>query len=192
MQAIADKKIEDARIAKEAQAKQDIINKNTKTFSSGEYTVGTHLDAGIYKFTFVGSGNLTVTGADGSLISNEIGGSDMGISKYRSILTTGCKIKISGMQMKVAPTSSSLASYVNTNLSAGYWVVGKDVTKGRYTASTTEVSGNFLIYNSDGTPKTNEILGIGENAVKETVVDLNDGDIISISSLNSVNFKPTN
>jgi len=191
LQAIEDKKVEDARIAKEAKDAQDIINKNTRTFSSGEYTVGTHLDAGAYEFTFIGSGNLTVYGADGTLLSNEIGGSNMGVSKYRSILTDRCKIKISGMQMKVVPTNRSLVAYGNINLHAGYWIVGQDVTKGRYTASTKSDSGNFVIYSSNGSPKTNEILGVGEYAVKETVIDLDDGDIISISSLNSVNFKPT-
>lgn len=192
LQAIADKKAEDEKVAQAAKDAQDVINKNTRTFSSGEYNVSKHLDAGAYDITFNGSGNFNVYDKDGNLLTNEVGGSDFGISKYRTILTEGCSIKIAGMSVNTVPATRTLAPYAETSLYAGYWIVGQDVTSGRYTASTNDKSGNFVIYGSDGSAKTNEILGTGEYAVKQTVVDLADGDIIQISSLNNVKFTPSN
>lgn len=191
LKAIEDKKIADAEAIKVAKAKKDYIINNTKTFSSGEYNVGKHISAGAYDITFKGSGNFTIYSEDGSLLTNEIGGS-YGISKYRTILSEGSKLKAEGMSVNTVPAQRSLVAYINMNLYAGYWIVGQDVTSGRYIASTKGSSGNFVIYDSSGSVKTNEILGSSEYAVKETVINVEDGDIINISSLNKVNFKPTN
>ena len=189
-QAIEDKKVADAQIAKEAKEKQDIINKNTKNLSSGEYNISTHLSAGVYDVTFNGTGNFNVYDKDGKLLTNEVGGgADIGISKYRAILTEGCKIKIAGMSINTLPVEKKLSAYAEMSLYAGYWTVGEDVTSGRYKVSTARGNGNFMIFGSDGMPKTNEILG--SSGVKEILVNLEDNDIIQISSLNHVKFTPS-
>ena len=179
-----------AKVEEEAKKQQDFINKNTKQFPAGIFTVGTHADAGIYDVTFNGSGNFTIHNSGGSLLSNEIGGSSNGVSKYRAMFTEGSKIKISGMSINIVPAQRSLSAYGDTSLYAGYWLVGQDVTKGRYKATATNDSGNFVIRSKSGSLKTNEILG--DNGVNEVVVELENNDIIQISGLNQVNFTPTN
>lgn len=190
----AAKKIEEekkAAAAAETNKWNEFVSKNTKQLSAGEHMVGTHLAPGAYDITFNGSGNFVVTGSDGSLLSNEIGGSDMGISKYRAILPEGAKIKISGMSINTKPIRRNLMSYSNISLHTGYWIVGQDVTEGRYKAVPAGGNGNFIIYESSGMPKINEILG-GDMGVKEVTVNLDDGDIINIAGLNNVKLSPTN
>lgn len=188
------KKKEEERKAKESEEAKvwnEFVAKNTKQLPAGEHIVGTHLDAGAYDVTFNGSGNFFVYANDGSLLTNEIGGSDMGISKYRSILSEGSKVKMSGLSINVKPVKRNLMSYSNINLYAGYWVIGQDVTKGRYKVTPVAGSGNFIIYDKNGLPKTNEILG-EDMGVNEVVVNLDDEDIINISGISNVKFNPTN
>ena len=172
-----------------AEQKQQQEAKNNKDFGAGEYIIGTHLDAGAYDITFNGSGNFTAHDSKGSLLINEIGG-DSGVNKYRAIFTDGDKFKMEGMGIHTTPVDRTLRPYSNFSIYAGYWVVGQDITKGRYKVSTPSGSGNFVIYGSDTTAKTNEILGNG--GVTDITVDLEDNDIIDISSLNQVNFDPAN
>ncbi|HEY8804955.1 MAG TPA: hypothetical protein VIM42_07635 [Clostridium sp.] len=214
--AIADKKIADAKIASDAkiQAQKDakaqadadalvlqkqeqqqkFVTDNTKTLSSGDYTVGSEIGVGIYDFTFSGTGNLTVDDANGNNITNEVGGNadGNGITKYRSMLIQDSKVNISGMSMNIVPATQTLAPYAQTSIYAGYWIVGKDITAGRYTISTTENTGNLMISDSSGASKTNEVLGKSQYAVPSTVVDLADGDIIQVSGLNNVSLTPSN
>ena len=181
-----------AEAAAALKKKQDFIKKNTKQLSAGEYNVSTHLDSGAYDITFNGSGNLFVNSSDGGLLTNIIGGGDdLGVTRYRAILPEGCKIKISGMSINTKPAERKLMSYSNNSLYSGYWVVGTDVTSGRYTVSPIKGSGNFFVYSKGGSPKVNEILG-SDIGVKEAVINLDDGDIINISGIESVKFSPTN
>ncbi|GAA0732862.1 hypothetical protein [Clostridium oceanicum] len=184
-----EKKKEQQKKEEEKKKKEEFIKKNTKTLSAGQYTVGEHLDEGQYMITFNGSGNLFVYGSDGQSVVNEIGGSDLGISQYKVTLVNGWKIKISSMSINIKPIESQLRSYSNFELHAGYWIVGQDVTAGRYKASVDSGSGNFFVYDENGAPKTNEILG-SDLGVKEVIIDLEDGDLINISSLNHVKFSP--
>lgn len=180
-----------AREAEEAKKWDEFVTKNTKQLSAGEHIVGNQLDAGAYDVTFNGSGNFFVYASDGSLLTNEIGGGDMGINKYRAILTDGSKIKMSGVSVNVQPVKRNLMSYSNIDLYAGYWIVGQDITKGRYKAIPVTGSGNFIIYGKNGSLKTNEILG-GDMGVNEVVINLDDGDIINISGISNIKFNTTN
>ncbi|AKC63141.1 phage protein [Clostridium sporogenes] len=195
-QAIQVKKWEDkekkkAEEEKAAEAKKwnDFVNKNTKELSAGEHTVGTHIDAGAYDVTFNGSGNFNIYSADGSLLTNEIGGNDLGIDKYRIILTQGNKIKISSMSVNMKPIKRSLVPYKETSIYSGYWICGQDITEGRYKAIVESGQGNFVIYGKSGGAKTNEILG-GDIGVKEVIINLEDGDIINVAGLKSVKLVP--
>ncbi|WP_163250049.1 hypothetical protein, partial [Clostridium niameyense] len=179
------------KAAAELKKRQEFIEKNTKQLSAGEYIVNTHLDPGVYDITFNGSGNFFVHASNNRSLTNIIGGSDIGVSKYRALLPEGSKIKISGMSINTKPAERQLMSYSNISLYSGYWVVGTDLTKGRYKVSPAEGKGNFFVYNKKGKVKTNEILG-SDIGVNEIVVNLDDGDIINISGIESVKFSPTN
>lgn len=179
-----------AKEKEEAKKQEELIKKNTKKLSAGEHIVGKHLDAGTYDITFNGSGNFYIYASDESLLTNEIGGGELGITKYRAILPEGAKIKLSGVSINTKPIKSSLSPYGNTTIYTGYWIVGQDITAGRYKASPQSGSGNFFIYGNDGSVKTNEILG-GDMGVNEVVVNLQDGDIINVASLKNVKLIPT-
>ncbi|APH24669.1 hypothetical protein WBZ18_13000 [Clostridium botulinum] len=182
------KKAEEAKAA-EAKKWNDFVNKNTKELSAGEHTVGSHIDAGAYDVTFNGQGNFNIYSTDGSLLTNEIGGDDLGIDKYRIILTQGNKIKISSMSVNMKPIKRSLIPYKETSIYSGYWICGQDITEGRYKAMAESGQGNFIIYDKSGTPKTNEILG-GDLGVKEVTIDLEQGDIINAAGLKSIRLVP--
>ncbi len=182
------KKAEEAKAA-EAKKWNDFVNKNSKELSAGEHTVGSHIDAGAYDVTFNGSGNFNIYSADGSLLTNEIGGNDLGIDKYRIILTQSNKIKISSMSVNMKPIKRSLAPYKETSIYSGYWICGQDITEGRYKAMVESGQGNFIIYGKSGEAKTNEILG-GDIGVNEVIIDLEDGDIINVAGLKSVKLVP--
>lgn len=182
------KKAEEAK-ATEAKKWNDFVNKNTKELSAGEHTVGTHIDAGAYDVTFNGSGNFNIYSADGSLLTNEIGGNDLGIDKYRITLTQGNKIKNSSMSVNMKPIKRSLVPYKETSIYSGYWICGQDITEGRYKAIVESGQGNFVIYGKSGGAKTNEILG-GDIGVKEVIINLEDGDIINVAGLKSVKLVP--
>ncbi|MGU9539284.1 hypothetical protein ACQX0N_09920 [Clostridium tepidum] len=187
------KKLEDEekKKAEAAEAKKwnDFVNKNSKQLSAGEHTVGQHIDEGAYDVTFNGSGNFNIYSAEGSLLTNEIGGNDLGIDKYRIILTQGNKIKISSMSVNMKPIKRSLIPYKETSIYSGYWICGQDITEGRYKAIVESGQGNFVIYGKSGGAKTNEILG-GEIGVNEVIINLEDGDIINVAGLKSVKLVP--
>lgn len=173
----------------EQKKKEELIKKNTKTLSAGEHTIGKHIDEGNYLITFNGQGNLFIFDDKGKTVTNEIGGSDFGITQYKAILPKGGKIKISGMSINTKPIESKLQSYSNIAIHAGYWLVGKDVSKGRYKVTTGDNSGNLFVFNSRGRAKTNEIMG-QHSGVTEVIVDLEDGDLINICSMNNVKLSP--
>lgn len=185
------KQKEQERIEQEKKEWQEYVAKNTKKLSAGEHFVGKHISEGVYDVTFSGSGNFVIYASNGELLVNEIGGGSYGISKYRAILTTDSKIKLSGVRATFKPIKREAFSYSSFNAYSGYWIVGQDVTKGRYTAKVSgNNSGNFIIYSERGLLKTNEVLG-GPYGVSEVVINLDDGDIINIGGLRKVSFVPT-
>ncbi len=183
---------EQERIAKEKEQKEweEFVANNTKTLSAGEHFIGEQIEEGVYDVTFPsGGGNFIVYTSDGNLLINEIGGSH-GISKYRAILPNGSEIKLSGFKATFTPIKTNIIPYESLELYAGYWIVGQDLTSGRYKATSgTSDSGNFIIISDNDMLKTNEILG-GDYGVEEVIVNLSDGDIIKISSLPKVLFTP--
>lgn len=77
-----------------------------------------------------------------------------------------------------------------TTLGTGSFYVGKDIDPGRYTVSTQSQFGNFFVYDENGIPTVNEILGTDSQAVNNVTVDLKDGQKIEISGIQSVTFSP--
>lgn len=183
-------KFEEEKKQAEAKVWDDFVAKNSKDLSAGEHTVGQQLEKGLYDITLNGMGNLIITTSKGALLINEMSGEDLGISKCRVPLSDGDKIELKGLTAKTAPVKPSLRSYEEVNLYSGYWSVGTDITKGRYVVKAQNGNGNFIINSKNGSLKTNEVIG-GSYGVKEVVVNLEDGDLINIRSLNSVIFTPS-
>lgn len=162
---------------------------------TGTFTVGTGILTGIYDATSPsGSGNFTIKDASGTLMINEILGVQhgQGTPLVRVVLTQGDVINISGIStVHFQPT---IAPFITTpqitTLSTGFFLVDQDVATGRYVV-TPVGSGNFMVFDSSGASKVNEILG-GDTGVANVTVDIAKGDIIQISGLTDATFTPTN
>ncbi|WP_157695253.1 hypothetical protein [Nakamurella panacisegetis] len=102
-------------------------------------------------------------------------------------MTKGEVVNISGMsQVRFTPAVTKL----HTSLSAGDWEVNLDIAAGRYVATPAHgESGNFTVYDADGLPTTNEILGQANGlGVPNVTVSLSSGNRIEISGLTDVTF----
>lgn len=163
---------------------------------AGTFTVGKDIPEGLYDATPAdGQGNFIITNAKSmDLNVNSILGvaNGIGVSKVRVKLVGNEQIKLESInKTHFEPVTSQLITDHNaTSLYSGRFIVGEDIGKGRYTATSTGGTGNFIIYNKSNVPKTNEILG--DSGVKQVTVNLDNGDIVTISALNQVNFAPTN
>ncbi|SES91770.1 hypothetical protein SAMN05216389_103176 [Oceanobacillus limi] len=88
------------------------------------------------------------------------------------------------------PKTRDNASATETTLNTGTFVVGSDIPAGRYVI-TGEGSGNLFIYDEGGSAVVNEILdSSGDFGVPSVTTDIEDGQEIEISGLNSVTFTP--
>ncbi|MGX5377615.1 hypothetical protein ACWCL1_05125 [Ligilactobacillus sp. LYQ135] len=158
------------------------------TLGAGEYTVGDQIKPGRYVIKAAsGSGNLTSESGDINVILGQQVDNDMGqVDSYTTNLKKGTKIKISGInQTSFTPVTSR--EYL-TQLTAGQWVVGKDIKPGRYKVVATAGSGNFSSTNGD----INEILGTSEDSdagqVTSVTVQLHNGEVIN-STLQGVKLQ---
>lgn len=166
------------------------VEENTKELIAGQHIVGQHIAKGRYDVTFIGSGNFTINSNSGELLTNEIGGSSRyAIDKYRAILIDEAVIELSGVKAKFTPAKEITIPYEEFEIYSGIWIVGQDITEGRYLVTPTDGNGNFVVYGSNGRLKTNEILG-GNYGVDEVVINVEDGDMIDIGGINKVGFKP--
>ncbi len=187
----ADKAASDKAAADKAEADKKAAA-NTAQYAelfSGAFSAGTDVQPGRYTITAgSGSGNFTISAKNGTLMTNEIlGDSTYGVSLIETTILNGDTINISGLDQVIFTPVERTS---RTTLPAGYFIAGIDIPTGSYVATTPSGSGNFSIYSSSGSLKTNEILGDSEYAVKQVKVNLNNGDIISISGLNQVVFAP--
>jgi hypothetical protein len=76
-----------------------------------------------------------------------------------------------------------------TVLNTGKFVVGTDISVGRYVI-TGDGSGNLFINNEEGESYVNEILSGGDLGVKSVTTDIIDGDTIEISGISNATFTP--
>lgn len=163
---------------------------------AGTFTVGKDIPQGVYDATPAdGQGNFIITNASSmDLDVNSILGTanGMGVSKVRVKLVKDEQIQLQSInKTHFEPvTTQFVTDHKAVSLYSGRFVVGEDIGKGRYTAVPGSGTGNFIVYDKSGVAKTNEILG--GNGVKQVTIDLNDGDIVTIVSLNQVNFTPVN
>ena len=164
------------------------------TLGAGTFSGGKDVPVGLYDVTTTQgqSGNFIVSGPDSS---NEILGQNSmgGVSKVRAQISDGDQIQISGLSsVTFTPVSAPfVTTHTPVMLYAGIFTVGQDIGAGRYVATTTPgSSGNFIVSGNDS---VNEILGQnGFGGVPSVTTDLSDGDVITISGLESVTMTPAN
>lgn len=161
------------------------------TLFSGTFTVGEDIPEGRYVITGAGSGNLLVYEKELPIV-NEIlddgsSGMNIGVSSVTTDIANGNVIEISGLNEVIFTPAETT---ISNSLTTGTWVVGLDIKAGKYDATCEDgESGNLFVYNGS-IPVVNEILdksgmGIGTEKVR---VNLKDGQVITISGLNSVTF----
>ncbi|MFS0674944.1 hypothetical protein [Ornithinibacillus sp. 179-J 7C1 HS] len=88
------------------------------------------------------------------------------------------------------PATRDNSNAEETTLNAGRFIVGEDIPVGRYVI-TGDGMGNLFVYDENGLPEVNEILdNTGDTGVTSITTNLEAGQEIEISGLNSVVFKP--
>jgi uncharacterized protein YjdB len=154
---------------------------------SGTWAIGTDIQPGRYAITpDGGAGNFMVYSEDGRLVVNDIlGADDFGVPLIEATIPNGGSVYISGLENVIF---TPVGRYLRTTLPTGIFEVGLDIAPGSYLASSTSYSGNFIIYSASGRLKTNEILGTSDIAVSKVKVELENGDSIRISGLDTVDF----
>ena len=166
------------------------------TLIPGTYTVGDELKSGRYTVSSTsGTGNFfnQPKKSNGQDV-NEILGSDESAttSAVTATFKKGDQVEISGMASAHFVPVTSRNKKNTTSLGTGYWTVGKDIKKGKYTVSPAAgTSGNFFVSpkNPFGTD-VNEILGSDSSAgqVPKVNVNLKKGDTITVKGMPSVSF----
>ncbi|MFT8314125.1 MAG: hypothetical protein ABF633_07680 [Clostridium sp.] len=162
---------------------------------AGTFFGGKNIQPGLYDITPVeGQGNCTIEDKQGKVNISETLGIDKKIcvTKIRTKIANEDKIQLYGINkvhFEPAVSSSSITSQ-SIQLYTGAWVVGEDIAKGTYIATSFKGSGNLAVYNKYGITKVNKILGT--DGVKEVTVDLEDHNTVVISNLNQVTLTPTN
>lgn len=163
---------------------------------AGTFGGGTNIQVGLYDVTPVdGQGNFIVHSSTGDLKVNEILDDTLsiGVAKVRVAISDGDEIQlISINKTHFEPVTTPFVTTVQeVYLYSGKWVVGEDIAAGSYKATASSGSGNFIVYDKNGMLITNEILG-GSMGVAEVTVNLQDGDVIEIDSINQVDLTPVN
>lgn len=166
------------------------------TLIPGTYTVGGELKSGRYTVSSTsGTGNfLNQPKKSNGQDVNEILGSDeyATASAVTATFKKGDQVEISGMTSAHFVPVTSRNKKNTSSLGTGYWTVGKDIKKGKYTVSPAAgTSGNFFVQPKSlfGT-EINEVLGSDSSAgqVPKVNVNLKKGDTVIIRGMPSVSF----
>lgn len=190
-QTTAETKKEEAK----KEVKQRQVQGKAVDLGAGTFTVGKDIEEGLYDATPAeGQGNFIIQNSSKpDLMVNEILGdpSNMGVSKVRVKLVKNEQIQLESInKTHFEPVTVAFSiEHKATALCSGRWVVGEDIGSGRYVATPKGGSGNFIVY-KNGMPKVNEILG--DSGVKQVTINLEEGDIVTIMSLNEVDLAPQN
>jgi len=154
------------------------------TLDSGDWVVGVDIPQGRYTITGDGSGNFFVWRGDSLILNEVLGGA--GVGSITTYLLNGDEIEISGVRnVRFNPVANRTLS---RTLGAGNWVVGVDIEEGDFEATAPSGSGSLIIWRG-GTLRTNEVLDDGTFGEERVSVSLANGDIITISGLERVNFE---
>lgn len=169
---------------------EQVNNAQAVTLGAGQYKVGEQIKPGRYIIKAVnGSGNLSSGNGNINVILGQQADNTEGqVDSYTTNLKKGTEIKIEGInQTSFIPVAVASRKYL-TQLSAGQWIVGKDIKTGRYKIIATAGSGNFSSNDGD----INEILGTSADdstgQVTSINVNLHKGEVIN-SDLESVKLE---
>lgn len=164
--------------------------KETK-IGTGTFYVGEDVAAGRYVCTTRGDGNLSIYDGQVAVVDEIIDYTNpAGVTSVTLDLYEGQKIEVSGLNELILTPAQTL---VKTSLSTGNWTVGVDIQPGKYICEPVkggllEGKGSLLVYDSE-IQVANELLDAsGELGVKSVVMELKDGQTVSISGLPEVKF----
>lgn len=142
------------------------------TLGAGTFEIGKHQDIKPGRYVIratSGSGNVSNSDASINLILGQTVDNDNGqVDSYTTSLKKGDSIKLEGIE-STSFTPAGKRSY-KTQLSAGSWVVGKDIKPGHYVIKALQGSGNI----STDDVEINEILG--------TTSDSDNGQVTHITA----------
>lgn len=172
----------------EPAAEEAYVNtaKDVELFA-GDFVVGKDIVEGRYVVTTEEkAGTFIVYDSEGLPVTTEVLGTAtemLAVEKIELDLFEGQKVSVTGInkvQLKPATIEAK------TELTAGTYLVGRDVPVGDYVATTEEKGGAFIVYDSNGLPKVSEILGKGDLGVEKIKVSLKDGDVLQLCNMNKV------
>ncbi|OUS98414.1 putative transporter YcxC [Lactiplantibacillus plantarum] len=168
--------------AKSSSKKKQTVEKNTAkavTLGAGTYKVGRDIQPGRYVIRAKsGSGNVSGDN-DLNLILGTTVDNDLGqVDSYTTDLKKNAEVKLESLQSVTFTPTPAKRSF-KTTLSAGDWVVGKDIKAGRYEITALQGSGNLTTDDGD----LNEILGTTSDndsgQVTKVNVDLSNGQVLN-------------
>lgn len=147
------------------------------TLGAGKYKVGRDIKPGRYVIKAVqGSGNLSNSDATINVILGNDVDSDQ-VTSFTTNLVKNDKINLDGIESTSFTPTPDKYTY-KTQISAGIWLVGRDIKPGRYVIRPIKGSGNLISDGSDD--DLNEILGTDAESgqVSKVTADLTAGEVI--------------
>lgn len=181
------------------EGKEDELSKDNSSakeikVSAGTFEVGVDVPVGRYVCTGSGNGNLSIYDGELQIVDEIIDSTnEVGVASVTIDLYEGQKIEVSGLNDFILTPAK--APLLRLNLSTGNWTVGLDIEQGRYIVEPVlegllKGKGSLLVYDNE-IPVVNEYLDAsGEIGVKIAIIELKDGQTISISGLPEVKFTP--
>lgn len=174
--------------AKSSSKKKQAVEKNTAkavTLGAGTYKVGRDIQPGRYVIRAkTGSGNVSGDNDLNLILGTTVDNSLGQVDSYTTDLKKNAEVKLESLQSVTFTPTPSKRSF-KTTLSAGDWVVGKDIKAGRYEITALQGSGNLTTDDGD----LNEILGTTSDKdagqVTKVNVDLSNGQVLN-NSLESI------
>lgn len=178
------------------EGKEDELSKDNSSakeikVSAGTFEVGVDVPVGRYVCTGSGNGNLSIYDGELQIVDEMIDSTnEVGVASVTIDLYEGQKIEVSGLDELVLTPAKTL---VRTSLTTGNWIVGLDIQPGRYIVEPVlegllKGKGSLLVYDNE-IPVVNEYLDAsGEIGVKLAIIELKDGQTISISGVPEVKF----
>ena len=168
--------------AKISSKKKQAVEKNTAkavTLGAGTYKVGRDIQPGRYVIRAKsGSGNVSGDNDLNLILGTTVDNDSGQVDSYTTDLKKNAEVKLEGLQSVTFTPTPAKRSF-KTTLSAGEWVVGKDIKAGRYEITALQGSGNLTTDDGD----LNEILGTtsdkDEGQVTKVNVDLSNGQVLN-------------
>ena len=156
------------------------------TLGAGNFTGGIDVAPGLYDVTpgAAESGRFIVQGIDG--YDEILGGA--GVPRVRVQISDGDSIGISGLyQVIFTPVSPPyVTAHAPVTLYAGTWTVGQDLGPGAYVVTPGAGQSGELIVDAE---HVDQVLG-GSRGLSSVAVDLQRGDVVTISRLGQVAMTP--